>query len=652
MAFVFFFATTAHSATRSIGRVQIKQSSGEQVTLYKKSYALLIGASSYQRGWPSLAGVKKDIDAVSIALKKHGFEVRIVFNPTGEKLRQSLRDFVRDYGREPANRLLIYYAGHGHTLAQAYGGEMGYIVPVDSPNPEQDKNGFLDTAVDMQEMSVLARRIQSSHALFLFDSCFSGSVFALSRAIPKSISYKTSRPVRQFITSGSANEEVPDESIFRQQFIAALDGEADGNKDGYVTGNELGMFLQDKVINYSNESQHPQFGKIRDPKLDKGDFVFEISGKIKFTPIKPQVEAEEKPSLPPETGTISDFDERIKAREEVKRKWLNWHEKMETAYTKVEGYDKSSVLKSHEKIKAWQDFLSAFSSDNPNSSLDEQYRKTVAQRIDRWKVAQLKGDDRQEEKTKESVMPNIVSGPSGADDIIDSVTKMKFEYVRGDCFVMGSMSSEKGRDSDETKHQVCVDGFYIGKYEVTNRQYRLYAQDHNSGMYKGKSLNDDNQPVVNISRQEAVAFTNWLSKKSGKNYRLPTEAQWEFGCRGVISTNKYCGGNDLDDLAWHGRNSGGATHEVGDKKSNKRGIYDMSGNVWEYCLDKYYAHYYKQSPLNNPTGPLTGEKYVVRGGSWLGNANNLRAANRYAVASGKRRNDLGFRLVLHGVVKE
>ena len=131
----------------------------------------------------------------------------------------------------------------------------------------------------MRQMELYAESIQAKHALFLFDSCFSGSLFAITRAVPESISYKTTRHVRQFITSGSADEIVPDRSIFRRQFVEALEGEGDVNRDGYVTGTELGEFLQDKVVNYSRNAQHPQYGKIRNPNLDKGDFVFALPKK-------------------------------------------------------------------------------------------------------------------------------------------------------------------------------------------------------------------------------------------------------------------------------------------------------------------------------------------------------------------------------------
>lgn len=259
--------------------IVLKNSGGEPVQLYKHSYALIIGASNYYNGWPKLSGVLQDIAAVKDELEQQGFTVITSIDPNLDELRTAFRDFINQYGLDPDNRLLLYFAGHGHTIRTAYGEEMGYIVPVDAPNPNLDKNGFLSKAMTMQQIEVYAKQIQSKHALFLFDACFSGSIFAISRAIPENISYKTTKPVRQFITSGSADETVPDESVFRTQFISALEGEADVNKDGFITGTELGEFLQEKVVNYSRGTQHPQYGKIRNPHLDKGDFVFLSSAK-------------------------------------------------------------------------------------------------------------------------------------------------------------------------------------------------------------------------------------------------------------------------------------------------------------------------------------------------------------------------------------
>jgi TonB family protein len=261
---------------RGIVPVSIKDSSGNQVLLYQESHALLVGVSEYTGGWANLPGVREDLHEVKNALEQKGFNAVVVINPTRVELRDAIENFINLYGQDLDNRLIFYFAGHGHTMKASYGEEMGYFVPADAPNPNMDKSGFLATSINMESIEVYSKQVQSKHALFLFDSCFSGSIFSLSRAIPENISFKTSEPVRQFITAGSANETVPDESIFNDQLIRALNGEGDLDGDGYLTGVELGEYLNKTVINYSKGSQHPQYGKIRNPKLDKGDFVFSL----------------------------------------------------------------------------------------------------------------------------------------------------------------------------------------------------------------------------------------------------------------------------------------------------------------------------------------------------------------------------------------
>jgi hypothetical protein len=245
--------------------------------VYEKSYALVIGAGDYDRGWPKLPNVDSDVKAVGSELIKHGFQVETVMNPDAVHLRDAFQSFITRHGLGEGDRVLFYFAGHGHTVKQSYGEEMGYIVPTDAPDPSRDYSGFLDKAISMDQIATFARSIQSRHALFVFDACFAGSIFTQSRGGPSYISFKLDSPVRQFITSGDANETVPDRSIFRREFVSGLEGEADMNRDGYVTGSELGEFLLEKVTEYSQGAQHPRNGKLRDPNLDKGDFVFKVS---------------------------------------------------------------------------------------------------------------------------------------------------------------------------------------------------------------------------------------------------------------------------------------------------------------------------------------------------------------------------------------
>ena len=282
---------TAYSLSeRGVKILPIQNKQGKQIGLYKESHALVIGVSNYTHGWPSLPGVKIDIKAVSKALQKNGFHVVKIIDPNSRELGDAFTHFITQYGNKIDNRLLFYFAGHGYTRNKKLNGDLlGYIVPTDAPNPQRDLNGFLNTALLMKQMEVYTASINAKHALFLFDSCFSGTLFTRSRAIPELISEQTTKPVRQFITAGTAQEKVPDVSIFRQQFIAALNGEGDQNHDGYLTGTELGQFLQNTVTYYSQGAQHPQYGKSRYPQLDKGDFIFKVKSPSISTEIRIRV---------------------------------------------------------------------------------------------------------------------------------------------------------------------------------------------------------------------------------------------------------------------------------------------------------------------------------------------------------------------------
>ena len=141
--------------SRGLQFMQIKTQEGEEVGLYKESHALIIGVSDYTAGWPGLPGVKKDVQTVQTALEEHGFQVVVVEDPTRVELDQAFTDFINQYGQESDNRLLFYFSGHGHTLTLSYGDEMGYIVPVDAPNPHTDEAGFTANAMDMQMIEVI-----------------------------------------------------------------------------------------------------------------------------------------------------------------------------------------------------------------------------------------------------------------------------------------------------------------------------------------------------------------------------------------------------------------------------------------------------------------------------------------------------------------
>jgi class 3 adenylate cyclase len=261
---------------------------GRRVGTYTESHALVVGLSTYAGGWDPLPGVQGDVKAVTHALEKHDFHMVVVMDPTVAELEEAYRDFIGKYGLAPDNRLLFYYAGSAYTAKPAYALHnqedwIGYLVARDTPLPT-DPDGFRRQALSMERFASLAREIQAKHALFLFDTCFSGAIaFALARSrLPSldntnsEITLQTTEPVRQFISAGTADQKVPDISLFRRFFIEALerDSEADRNRDGYVTGSELGQFLQEKVTIASQGKQTPQYGKMSDPRLNRGEFVF------------------------------------------------------------------------------------------------------------------------------------------------------------------------------------------------------------------------------------------------------------------------------------------------------------------------------------------------------------------------------------------
>ncbi len=246
---------------------------GQNLFLYKDYRALVIGVSNYDH-WPKLPHADDDAREVADKLKKLGYGVSLILDPVHKDLRDALNRLVYFTGKEENRAILIFYAGHGETELLADGTKMGYIIPRDCPILKKDPMGFAAHAISMREIEAVSLKIKSKHVIMLFDSCFSGSLFSLTRSLPANISDKSRLPVRQYITAGTEDEQVPDKSMFKRSFLIGIEGDADLTGDGYITGSELGIYLSEKVVNYTNGNQHPQYGKINNPELDRGDFIF------------------------------------------------------------------------------------------------------------------------------------------------------------------------------------------------------------------------------------------------------------------------------------------------------------------------------------------------------------------------------------------
>jgi len=231
---------------------------------------------------------------------------------------------------------------------------------------------------------------------------------------------------------------------------------------------------------------------------------------------------------------------------------------------------------------------------------------------------------------------NAAAGPG---KIIENSIGMKLAYIPAGTFQMGSAADEKGRQNDELRHSVTLTkGFWMGVTEVTQRQWKA-IMGGNPSNFKGDDL-----PVEKISWKQAAEFCKKLSLKEKKNYRLPTEAEWEYACR-AGATGAFAGTGDINEMGWYSANSSGRTHPVAGKKPNGWGLYDMHGNVSEWCGD-FYSPDYPQGPVVDPKGPAKGKYRVIRGGSWSHFNRSSRSAARSSAPASYQQIQTGFRVVM------
>lgn len=232
-------------------------------------------------------------------------------------------------------------------------------------------------------------------------------------------------------------------------------------------------------------------------------------------------------------------------------------------------------------------------------------------------------------------------------DINAIISKYHMVKIPAGEFMMGSPSDE-GSPREYPRHKVYLDEFYISAYEVTFDEYDHFCDDTGRRKPSDWGWGRGQHPVISVKWGDAVAYCKWLSRKTGVNFRLPTEAEWEKACR-AGSDGKWCFDDNellLMDYAWYRKNSGFKTHPVGQKKPNAFGIYDMHGNVSEYCSDRYGENYYSSSPSRNPKGPRRGRCWVNRGGCWDRSAVLVRSAVRSVTIQGLSGNGTGFRIVM------
>ena len=262
-------------------------------------------------------------------------------------------------------------------------------------------------------------------------------------------------------------------------------------------------------------------------------------------------------------------------------------------------------------------------------------------------------DEIQQLKREQKIVGDVVQ--SSSKDFVETALglNMKMVYVEGGTFVMGAEADDNDAyDNEKPPHMVTLNSYHIAQFEVTQSQWQkvmgtTIQQQNKLSDYKGLYGVGDDYPMYHINHAEATAFCERLSALTGKIYKLPTEAQWEFAARGGANnrTYRYSGGSSIDDVAWHIGSGGEKSHHVvGEKHPNGLGLYDMNGNVWEWCEDWYGV--YEAAPQIKPRGAAKGEQKVFRGGSWYDVEKNCTVTFRSAENPAKRMNNVGFRVVM------
>lgn len=624
-AFMMLFLSAAYSEDRSV-TVKGKKGTDTAVSISAHYYALIIGNNNYKH-LPKLKTAVTDATEIEKILKTHyGFKTKLLLDATRRDILSTINEFRKQLGSN--DNFFIYYAGHGEYDKTA---DKAYWLPVDA---QKDNPVDWISATDITDN---IKRIASRHILIVSDSCYSGT---LTRAAVTDLEAKgereeyinkmMARPSRTLMASGGS-EPVADEgggnnSVFAAAFLRALN-EAD---KPLFTAEEL-FHGRIKSIVAGKSEQVPEYNDIRNSGHEGGDFVFQtakasVSGTGGYTAPLTPVEIKEPSG---KDFKIDDLEKEAKEIEKNKEAWSSKLEEMKQAYSKVKTFEEGTSP-ADRKASAWQRFLETFSQDNPYSQEDDTMRQEAEERISYW------NNQQQIAMAPAKKFLDKITGKT----FKDPTTGMEFVSVKGGCYQMGDTFGD-GESDEKPVHEVCVDDFYIGKYEVTQGQWKA-VMGNNPSYLKDCG---DNCPVETVSWNDIQEFINKLNNKTGKNYRLPTEAEWEYAARSGGKSEKYSGSNDVDSVAWYDKNSGSKTHPVGQKAANGLGIYDMSGNVWEWVNDWYDSGYYKNSPKNNPTGADSGSFRVLRGGSWGGDAWVTRSASRHDDAPGSRFHVGGFRLV-------
>jgi formylglycine-generating enzyme required for sulfatase activity len=649
--------------------------------------ALIIGIDEYQdQDIPKLDTAVADAKAVAELLKKrYGFQIDeqkdLLLNDkaTGGAIYNALRRLAT--GTVTSDSVLIYYAGHGEEDT-VY--KDGWWIPADA------KLGDPRTYLDNVQVQKAMGSMQARHVLLISDSCYSGTLFGRNRSLPRKIDDKYylglfNERSRWGMTSGSktpvADGGQDGHSVFAYQLLKELRN----NSKPYVTTQEVFTRIAPIISNNSEVGQVPLCKPIVRTGDQGGEFIFLLasSGAVVDSPVPAATKIKTLLSVTANVpgarvyvdgsyiGDAKLVDKEVTPGHHQVRVEKEGYQPYTRELTFRQGREKSlqaildlkapatgSLYIRTEPSAAAVRILNIGPKFSQGMELSPgRYHVEISasgyKTRTEW-VELSAGEDKDLDIRLESTAsatnsyessaqptPPAPSSDAGQGEAFTNSLGMKFVYISPGTFMMGSPSSEADREGDERQHRVTLTkGYYLQTTEVTQGQWQAVMGDNPS---RFKSCGE-NCPVENVSWDDIQEFIKKLNQRdSHYQYRLPTEAEWEYAAR-TGSESRFCFGDSdetLKEYAWFRDNSGGKTHPVSAKRPNDWGLYDMHGNVWEWCRDRYDG--YPSGSVTDPQGPPSGADRVLRGGSWSNNAGYCRSADRWGTPDYRNGNG-GFRL--------
>ncbi len=580
----------------------------------EKRLALIIGNADYEHGG-KLKNPVNDANLMAATLSKLGFKVTKLTNAGVRQMQSAAIAFtkkIKDY-----DVALFYYAGHG---IQVDG--INYLIPIDAQLEDQLSVRY--EAFNISDINYAFRQNSSNMNIMILDACRNNPFRSWARGNArgfKAISDQASGTIIAFATreGETSSDGKGNNGLYTSKLVEQI------KKPQSL--NDVFKNTRIQVLKESSKKQCPQ-------EWDMTVSNFYFTKKVGNTQTIPEhLQINTTTGRAGTLELISDYTGRV-------------------------------VISSIRGVKlrtkdVWQDGTYTFSGLPAGIVMVNIYANSQLAWSDKIYIT---GGQTIRIKTKKQSISTPVDTP-------------EMVFIKGGTFNMGSYA---GEDDEKPVHSVTINDFYIGKYEVTVAEFEKfinatgYKTDAEKKGYswvfgtdqfeKKNGINwryntsnslhpksDYNKPVIHVSWNDAIAYCKWLSQRTGKNYRLPTEAEWEYAAGGGNEHQKWAGTNSensLGNYVWYGDNAKKTTHNVGSKEPNKFGLYDITGNVCEWCSDWFSQDYYSNSPSGNPQGPASGSDRVYRGGSWYDNAYYCRVALRVSGPSYYSEYGVGFRLAV------